>query len=176
MLYFLYMEELVIKIDWIWFLGIIGTLITIAFIAGGKFSKLETSISWIKETVTKLEGRMDNAFGSASPVKLMEKGLDVLNSSGLKEYIDKNQDALISNCGLTKLHNQYDIQEKAFNCLDRFDFGDFENKLKKVSFERGMSIEIIRRIGGIYFRDILLAKNGFAPEDLDKPKTTDINK
>jgi len=113
---------------------------------------------------------MDNAFASASPVRLLPKGLDVLNSSGLKEYIDKNQNNIIEKCNIVKTHNQYDIQEKAFECLDKLDFGSFEETIKKAAYDYGMSVETIRRIGGIYFRDILLAKNGFAPEDLDKPK------
>ena len=68
------------------------------------------------------------------------------------------------------LTNQYDIQESAFECFDKLDFGEFEPKLKETAFKYGMSIETIRRIGGIYFRDFLLSENGFTPEDLDKPK------
>ena len=72
-------------------------------------------------------------------------------------------------CG-DKPTNQYDIQTSAFNFFDKLDFGEFESKLKETSFQYGMSLEMLRRIGGIYFRDILLQKYNFKPEDLDKPK------
>ena len=169
------MENLVIQIGWPQFIGVIvtisGSLILIAWKSGGRFTGIETSITWIKESITKLEGRMDNAFGSASPIKLLPRGIEILEKSGLKEYIDKNRDDLISRCGFKKdLTNQYDIQENAFRCFDELDFGEFESKLKETSYKYGMSLETIRRIGGIHFRDILLSENGFTPEDLDKPK------
>jgi hypothetical protein len=165
------MEPILIQINWIYFLGVIGFLVLLAWKAGSRFTAIETSITWIKESITKLEGRMDNAFGSTSPVKLLPKGVDVLEKSGLKEFIDKNKDSLTKKCKMMKsLVNQYDIQETAFECFDTLDFGDFEPKLKETSYNYGMSIETIRRIGGIYFRDILLSENKFTPEDLDKPK------
>lgn len=162
-----------INIGWEYFLGIITALIGVAWFSNGKFTALETSITWIKDNITKLEGRMDNAFGSSSPVKLLSRGIEVLEGSGLKEYINANKDDIMSNCKLkNNPTNQYDIQESAFECFDKLDFGEFEPKLKEASYRYGMSIETIRRIGGIYFRDILLSKNGFTPEDLDKPKIT----
>ena len=164
------MEPLIIQINWVYFLGLIGALIVVAYYSGARFSGIETSITWIKESITKLEGRMDNTFASASPVKLLPKGVEILNSSGIKEYIDRNKEHLITKCNFTGLKNQYDIQEKAFECFSTINFGDFEDKIKESAFKFGMSLETIRRIGGIYFRDILLTENGFTPEDLDKPK------
>src|SRR3989344_7470040 len=165
------MEPILIQINWVYFLGIIGGLILVAWYSGSRFSAIETSINWIKESITKLEGRVDNAFASGSPVKLLPKGVEILEQSGLKEYVDKHKNDLMEKCKFTKnLTNQYDIQESAFECFDKLDFGEFEPKLKETAFKYGMSIETIRRIGGIYFRDFLLSKNGFTPEDLDKPK------
>jgi hypothetical protein len=167
------MEPILIQIDWIYFLGIIAALIGVAWYSGSRFSALDTSVSWIKDSITKLEGRMDNAFASGSPVKLLSKGVEILNESGMKDYIESRKKDLVEKCEFNKkgLTNQYDIQEKSFECFDKLDFGSFNEKLKETSFKYGMSIETIRRIGGIYFRDILLSENGFTPEDLDKPKT-----
>jgi len=160
-----------ITIGWEYFLGIIVALIGVAWYSNGRFTALETSITWIKDSITKLEGRMDNAFASGSPVKLLAKGIEVLEGSGLKTYINTNEAKIISSCSFkNNPTNQYDIQESAFECFDKLNFGEFELKLKEASYKYGMSLETIRRIGGIYFRDILLSKNGFTPEDLDKPK------
>jgi hypothetical protein len=163
-------EPLIINIDWPYALGIIGALIGYAWHTGNRFGRIETSIEWVKEQLTKLEGRIDNAFGSASPVQLLSKGSEVLEKSGLKGYIDMHKDSLISHCSIKKGEaNQYDIQERAFACFDGYDFGNFEEKLKEASFRFGMSLETVKRIGGIYFRDILLSEHGFTPDDLDKP-------
>ena len=164
-------EPILIQIDWIYFLGIIGALILVAYYSGSRFSAIETSINWIKESITKLEGRVDDAFASGSPIKLLSKGIEVLEKSGLKEYVDKHKEELMTKCKFAKnFTNQYDIQESAFDCFDKLDFSGFEPKLKEASYQYGMSIETIRRIGGIYFRDFLLSENGFTPEDLDKPQ------
>ncbi len=159
---------MIINIGWEFFLIIMGTLIGIAWYAGYRFSALDISVKWIKESITKLEGRMDNAFGSASPIKLLPRGIEVLETSGLKKYINNNKQNLITKCDFKKgLVNQYDIQERAFECFDKLNLGTFEQKLKDASYKYGMSLETIKRIGGIYFRDILLSENGFTPEDLD---------
>ena len=145
----------------------------VAWYSGSRFSAIETSITWIKESITKLEGRMDNAFGAGSPIKLLSKGVEILDKSGLKEYIDKQKEQLREKCQSVKtLDNQYNIQESAFECFDKLDFGDFDSKLKEIAFKYGMSVETIRRIGGIYFRDFLLTEHNFTPEDLDKPQNT----
>lgn len=164
-------ESIIIQVNWVYFLGILGALLLTAYYSGSRFSAIETSINWIKESITKLEGRIDNAFASSSPVKLLPKGIEVLEKSGLKEYIDMRKDELIAYCKSTKnLTNQYDIQESAFECFDKLDFGEFESNLKEAAYQYGLNIQTIRRIGGIYFRDILLSENEFTPEDLDKSK------
>ncbi len=60
------MEPILIQIDWIYFLGIVGVLVGIAWYSRKKISALETSITRlgkvvnkIEERVTRLEVRMD---------------------------------------------------------------------------------------------------------------------
>ena len=125
----------------------------------------------VREKFFNLEGRFSNAFANASPIALLPKGQEILLSSGLKTYIDAHKHELIQQC--CKDHKnltQYDIQELAFTFFEQLNFGEFEVALKEVSFTNGMSIETIKRIGAIYFRDILLQKYSFSPEDLDKPR------
>ncbi len=89
----------------------------------------------------------------------------------MKKWIDDRRDELLANCGYkNSMANPYDIQESAFKFLDQIDLGNFENKLKETAFQYGWSIETMRRIGGIYFRDLCLQAHGFKPEDLDQPK------
>lgn len=166
------MNGLVINISWEYFFGILGSIILMAWYSGNRFSGMETSIKWIKESITKLEGRMDNAFGQGSPIRLFPKGIEILEASGLKDYITKNKDVLLSKCGLKKgSSNQYDIQEQSFECFDKNDFGEMEAKLKETAYKFGVSLDTVKRVGGIHFRDLVLADHGFTLEDLDKPQT-----
>lgn len=169
------MNPLVISIDWPYFLGIMGGLIGIAWYSNGRFTKLETDTEWIKDLLKSLkintEGKLNNSFGEGSPIRLFPKGDLILNDSGLKKYIDENKQLLLLNCkSESAMDNQYDIQESVFNYFDKYDFGDFEQSLKTAAFNFGVSLETVKRIGGIYFRDICLAEHGFKPEDLDVPK------
>jgi len=149
-----------------------GTLSTkIGHIASSIKDKIEPDLKDVRERFATLEGSLGKTFASASPVKLLPKGEQIIVESGLKNYIDENQKTLLEKfkfACVTK--NQYDIQDQAFKFFDELDFGIFEDKLKKAAFDHGMNIATIRRIGGIYFRDIALLEAGFKPEDLDSPK------
>ncbi len=168
------MENLVINIGvgeslTIIFSGI-GLLVSGAWFLSSRLTRVETKVDGFDTRLTNFEGRFDNAFGSASPISLKPTGAKALEESGLKKWIDDNKERLVLDCeNKNNLKNQYNIQECAFKFFDSVDFGDFNEKLKKSAFLYGWSIEIMRRIGGIYFRDILLKKNGFTPKDLDKP-------
>ena len=149
-----------------------GTLTTkIGHIVSSIKDKIEPDLKDVRERFAALEGSLGKTFASASPVKLLARGEQILKESGLKKYIDENQKTLLeqfkSAC-ITK--NQYDIQDQSFRFFDELDFGIFDDQIKKTAFDYGMNIATIRRIGGIYFRDIALLEAGFKPEDLDSPK------
>ena len=91
--------ELVIKIDIIYFLGIIGTLIVLAYFAGGRFEKLENSVEWIKRELTNLwsaiKGREAVRAGLAakgSPINPTELGWKYIKESGLENIVDKEKE------------------------------------------------------------------------------------
>ncbi len=49
------MEGIVIHVDWQYFLGIMGTLIGVAYYVNGRFTKLEISMEWMKEALLELK-------------------------------------------------------------------------------------------------------------------------
>lgn len=167
------MDGLIIKIDWTYFLGIMGGLIGIAWYASGKFSKSETLLDTIDKRLTNVEGRFIGAFQSQSPISLTVKGNNLLQYSGLKKYIDDNKSVLSSKCKSKKsLTNAYDVQEVAFDCLDNLSFSnEFETKIKEFSFQQGVDMALMRRVGGIYLRKLLLEELGMKEKDLDIPIT-----
>lgn len=175
------MENLIIQIGWPQFIGIVvtvsGSLILIAWQGSKRFSHIETDIDWLKDGVKDLKNTADNknlkAFGQASPIKLLPMGEELLKESGLKEFIDKEKDGLLKICEKGKIfNNAYDIQETVFDFFDTYKFPEkLENQIKNTAFEHGASPEILRRIGGIYFRKFCLHKHNYKEDDLDKPSS-----
>ena len=53
---------LLIEINWEFFLGILGTLIALAYYANGRLTKLETSVEWLRSAIETLMQAGDNAL------------------------------------------------------------------------------------------------------------------
>jgi hypothetical protein len=153
---------MVINIGWEFFLIIMGTLLGIAWYSGYRFSALETSVQWLKDTIRDLKV-------AHSPVNLNATGEFWLTDSGMKEYLDTNKDEMLKVCEEKRNTNPYEVQNHIFKYFDTMDFKDnFEDKLKKFAFDKGITMSIIRRIGAIYFRNLCLNYFGMNTADIDK--------
>jgi hypothetical protein len=169
-------------------IGALQSLVGLAVIligAGIAWGKLNTSVNNIRldlndtikpdlkdvrERFANLEGKTANLFQSQSPIRLTDKGTAILNESGLKSYIDNNIDMLTGACSERGgMDTPYDVQQSVFDFFDSFVFPtETENKLKTYAYNQGISMDSMRRIGALYFRDICLERSGFKPEDIDK--------
>lgn len=137
-----------------------GTLIALAWRASGRLTRVETLIEGIDKRLTTLEGKTIGAFKSQSPIALTEQGLKMLEGSGLKGFVDDGFDELkkLATEG-EDLETSYDIQTVAFDFFNELSFDQsFQKELKQYAFENGISMEVLRRVAGIYFRDKLLTK------------------
>lgn len=166
------MDGLIIEIDWPYFLGIVGSLVGVAWYISGKLSKNETLLGGIDKRLTELEGRFYGTFQSGSPINLTEVGNKFLEESGLKAYIDSNKEKFLSDCHkLKKLTTAYDVQEAVFGFFDTVKLEvSFERKLENFAYQQGIDLKILRRIGGIYLRNLLLEKLDMNKKDIDKAK------
>jgi hypothetical protein len=45
---------LTININWEYFLAVMGTMVVLAYYANGRFTKLETSVEWLKSAIERL--------------------------------------------------------------------------------------------------------------------------
>jgi hypothetical protein len=54
------MNGLTIYVDWQYFLGILGALIGMAYYANGRFTKIETTVAWLKETLLEIKQQLDS--------------------------------------------------------------------------------------------------------------------
>lgn len=154
------MNNVVIYINWEYFLGLVGTLIALAYYANGRFTRIETSVEWLTETLRDLKLSSENnsakLFSVRSPISLTTRGRHVLILSGLKSYIDDHKGQLIAQCRRTHSSDPYELQISAFRLLAGSAFGrPFEQQLNKFAFTNGVSADLLRRIGAIYLRDIL---------------------
>jgi hypothetical protein len=155
---------LTINIDWEYFLGIIGTLIALAYYTNGRFTRIETNSEWLADTVRDLSVRVENisakAFDIGSPISLTSTGEQLLRDSGLKSYIDRNKDDLTIRLRARAQFDLYTVQESAFRLFDRISLDEsFARNLNKFAYRNGTSTDLLRRVGAIYLRDIAVAPN-----------------
>lgn len=123
----------------------------------------------VRERFATLEGKTAGLFQAQSPINLTEAGRRYLEHSGLQTFIDENKEELMEQCEHDKtMQTPYDVQQIAFEFLDALSLpDDLEQQVKTFAFNHGVSMDSMRRIGGIYFRDICLVTHGFRSEDLD---------
>jgi hypothetical protein len=153
------MEGLVIYISWEYFLGIVGSLIAIAYYANGRFTGLETDVGWLKEAISELVINAENVraklFQNGSPVSLTAAGYHTLQRSGLKSYIDAKKQPLVRALKLRTASDTYELQRRTFRLLAEIPFEDVvERHLNSFAFNNGIDPNLLRRIGAIYLRDL----------------------
>jgi hypothetical protein len=157
------MDTIAINVGWEYFLGIMGSLIAIAYYAQGRFTALETDVSWLKETLSELTIRAENIhaklFKSSSPVSLTPAGYIALKRSGLRSYIDANRNALLDRLGRVR-SDPYELQRHTFRLFADLPFEDVvTHHLNKFAFANNISTDLLRRVGAIYLRDIAAYSN-----------------
>jgi hypothetical protein len=54
------MNGLTIYVDWQYFLGIIGALIGTAYYANGRFTKIETTVEWLRQTLLEIKAQLED--------------------------------------------------------------------------------------------------------------------
>jgi hypothetical protein len=164
-----------INISWEWALGIVGVLLVIAWKGSARFTALETSVDWIKGVLKDLKINTENnasatpVFTARSPLNLTQTGENWLIESGLKKYIDSHPDQFLDVCSSKKGANPYEVQKYIFHVFDQVQFESaFDDTLKKFAFHQGTTLDILRRIGAIYLRNVCLENFGMSKEDIDK--------
>jgi len=158
--------ELVIKIDIIYFFGIMASLIAIAWYGGNRLGAIEASIGWIKEefqkvwdTLTGREAQRMGAEGKGSPVNPTEIGWKYLRESGLDKLVDKEKrEWLLNNLknSLPKNYTEYDVQEVAKRVMYSLRDDPIMVEVKKYALSSGLDADMILRLGAYLLRDNLL--------------------
>jgi hypothetical protein len=158
------MDAIVINISWEYFLGVMGSLIALAYYANGRFTALETDIGWLKEMLSELAIKAENAavklFKNGSPVSLTSTGYHALARCGLRSFVDAHRRTLLASLNAESLSDLYEIQRRAFGLLAELTLDDaVARHLTNFAFNNGMSTTILRRAAAIYLRDLAVAQN-----------------
>jgi hypothetical protein len=153
------MDTFAINISWEFFLGILGSLIAIAYSSNGRFTALETDVGWLKEAISELlisaENVRTKVFKTGSPVSLTPTGYIMLQRSGLRSYIDTKKRSLLADLRTRAIADPYELQRNAFRLLAALPFEDIvAHHLNEFAFANGISTDLLRRIAAIYLRDI----------------------
>jgi hypothetical protein len=153
------METLAINISWEYFLGLLGSLIAIAYYANGRFTGLETDVGWLKEAISELVINAENVrtklFQNGSPVSLTPAGYHALQRSGLRSYIDAKRRFLFRALRLGTVSDTYELQRRTFSLLAELPFEEAVTQhLNSFAFNNGIDPSLLRRIGAIYLRDL----------------------
>lgn len=149
-------QNIIIQVGIVKTLSIIATLVVGVWYAAYRLGKIETKVVDLEITVSGVTGRVDKLYAGHSPVILLPKGAKILEESGLREWITENMTGLLTQCK-TAMENPYDIQTAAFELFNSLAFPPkLEGKLKTCAFRSGVNMANVRRIGGIYFRDLCL--------------------
>lgn len=158
------MDGLALNISWEYFLGMIGSLIAIAYYANGRFTRLETNYEWLADALRELTITAQNisarAFDAGSPITLTPAGIRLLEQSGLKSYIEHQREDLVGQLQVSAPFDLYKVQDSAFRLFARISLDEpFFHRLNKFAFNNGIGIDLLRRIGAVYLRDIAVAPN-----------------
>ena len=158
------MDAIVINIGWEYFLGVMGSLIALAYYSNGRFTALETDIGWLKEMISELSIKAENAttklFKNGSPVSLTSSGYHVLARCGLRSFVDAHRRTLLASLNAESLSDRYEIQRRAFSLLAELTLDDaVARHLRNFAFSNGLSTTILRRAAAIYLRDMAVGQN-----------------
>lgn len=172
--------EIVIKIDILYFLGVIGTLLAITWYASSRFGKVENSIEWIKREMDRIQRELDwikseltglwdavkgreasraGVESVGSPIQPTELGWKYIKESGLGKIVDEEKrEELLKKLRdlLGEDYTEYDAQESARRILMSSKNDPAFRPIKDYAFNNGIDADVILRLGGLLLRDNFL--------------------
>src|SRR3989344_7625764 len=108
-----------------------------------------------------------------SPRQLNDRGIEILNESGIKSIVDKKKEYLLNIVREAKPTNPYDAEKEIMLVMKDLPkhCPDIIEDLKTGAFKLGITIDVVLFAGSIYLRNMIFKDLGFDLADLDKPKS-----
>lgn len=112
----------------------------------------------------------DKIAPANSPRQLNEKGLQILNTSGIKQIVEEKREYLLGLIREKNPTNPYDADISISSIV--FDLPshcpDIVDRLKQGAFLSGVDTGTVLLAGSLYLRDLIFKDLGFDLGDLDK--------
>jgi hypothetical protein len=103
-----------------------------------------------------------------SPISLTDRGNNLLNQSGGKEFVDNNFSELHASVEKMTPKTSYDVQEDSREVVGELKEDERINPLKDYLFKDGSSLDDLFFVMSIYLRDKILKEKGWNVGDIDK--------
>lgn len=102
---------------------------------------------------------MVNTAKANSPIKLTDKGWQILKDSGCFKIYEENKDEYLKELEQRHPRSQYDVQEKAYSIMgDKFNAPEFR-LVEDWAFNHGKTMDEIVRLCGYPLRDYYFEKH-----------------
>jgi len=112
----------------------------------------------------------DEVAPANSPRNLNKRGESILESSGIKDVVEKEKSDLLNIIRARAPKNAYDAEAAILNVvselLDRKP--EYTEKLKEGAFRCGADIQTVLLVGGFHLRNLVFPSLGFTLDDIDK--------
>jgi len=152
--------------------GILLCVIITSFKLGGfkqELSDYEKDIESLKKDVKKLLSHVDiikthlsdksgldtHLFSAESPLRLLEKGKELLRKSGFENIYKNNKSWFISQIKSHKVKTESDIDEASLKVLEKCRENNKFMDFKEIAFQNGITPDVLLRVLSIYLRDTL---------------------
>jgi|SRR3989344_2507817 len=109
-----------------------------------------------------------------SPRQLNDRGIEILEESGIKAIVDRKKDDLLKIIKESNPTNPYDAEKDIMLVMKDLPkhCPDIVEDLKTGAFKMGITIDVVLFVGSIYLRNMIFKDLGFDLADLDKPSTS----
>jgi len=129
--------------------------------------KLLSHVDIIRTNLVTKGGLDASLFAATSPLKLLEKGIKLLEDSGFKNIYSNNKEMFINEVKKYEVKTLADIDEASLKVMEKCRDDSKLANFKEIAFQNGVSLDVLLRVLAIYLRDELakesLVGNKIAP-------------
>ncbi|MBP9759308.1 hypothetical protein KBD45_06455 [Candidatus Dojkabacteria bacterium] len=115
--------------------------------------KLVTDVTIIRTHEIESGGITAQAFAPGSPLKLLPRGLIILEASGFKKIYQDNKEWFIDEVKKYNVKTLSDVDDACYQLVQQCGTDSKFANYKEISFQNGITIDILLKILSIYLRD-----------------------
>ncbi len=137
-------------------------------------STINTTLISLDSKITILDNKVTPLWQSfvsvsKSPAQLNDKGIEVLDKSGIDKVLDIRFEEILNNVKGLNPTNAYEGQQIIIAEVNKLkNNADLKNTIENGAFNSGMNVDTVLFVGAIYIRDKILRELHFDIDDIDK--------